>query len=135
VQSELAKGSTPSGDLIPWTLSQQYNDSEFPRLSGARIVRVATNPDVQGMGYGSRALELIGQFFSGELSQFQASGDGIVKEPSEKESSLLIPLRDRPAERLHWLGSSFGLTSGLHKFWKRQKYVFCSILLPSFLVF
>jgi N-acetyltransferase 10 len=28
-------------------------------LSGARVVRIATHPDYQRMGYGSRALELL----------------------------------------------------------------------------
>lgn len=121
VHSELARGSTPSGDLIPWTLSQQYNDGEFPRLSGARIVRIATNPDAQGMGYGSRALELLTEFFSGE-----GSGGGMVGE-SDSDTSLLVPLRDKRAERLHWLGSSFGLTNSLHKFWKRQKFELCYV--------
>ncbi len=125
VHSELARGSTPSGDLIPWTLSQQYNDSEFPRLSGARVVRIATNPDAQGMGYGSRALELLSEFFSGEASTLESEGE-IIRE-SENDSSLLVPLREKRAERLHWLGSSFGLTNGLHKFWKRQKYEVCYV--------
>lgn len=124
VHSELARGSTPSGDLIPWTLSQQYNDSEFPRLSGARVVRIATNPDAQGMGYGSRALELLSEFFSGESSGLEAEGE-IVGE--SESGSLLVPLRDKRAERLHWLGSSFGLTNGLHKFWKRRKYEVCYV--------
>lgn len=48
VQSELAKGNKASGDLIPWTISQQFNDSEFATLSGARVVRIATHP---GMYY------------------------------------------------------------------------------------
>ena len=125
VNSELAKGSTPSGDLIPWTLSQQYNDTEFPRLSGARIVRIATHPDVTGMGYGSRAMELLASYFSGELSAVQAPAGDIVSE--KKESSLLLPIQDRPAERLHWLGSSFGITAPLHKFWKRQKFEVCYV--------
>ena len=118
-----SSGSTPSGDLITWTLSQQYNDSEFPRLSRARVVRIATNPDAQGMGYGSRALDLLSEFFSGESSGLEAE-EGV----GESESgSLLVPLRDKRAERLHWLGSSFGLTNGLHKFWKRRKYEVCYV--------
>ena len=32
------------GDMIPWTISQQFNDNEFATLSGARIVRIATHP-------------------------------------------------------------------------------------------
>jgi tRNA(Met) C34 N-acetyltransferase TmcA len=27
------------GDLIPWTMAQQFQDDNFPQLSGARIVR------------------------------------------------------------------------------------------------
>ena len=45
----------------------------------------------------------------------------------KKESSLLLPIQDRPAERLHWLGSSFGITGSLHKFWKRQKFQVCYV--------
>ncbi|KAG5186846.1 GNAT acetyltransferase 2-domain-containing protein [Tribonema minus] len=63
VQAALAKGQRSSGDLIPWTLSQQFQDTEFAGLSGARIVRVATHPDVQGMGYGARAMQLMLQYF------------------------------------------------------------------------
>lgn len=44
VQAELAKNNKASGDMIPWTLSQQYNDTEFASLSGVRIVRIATHP-------------------------------------------------------------------------------------------
>jgi N-acetyltransferase 10 len=44
IQSEILKGNKASGDLIPWTISQQFNDSEFATLSGARIVRIATHP-------------------------------------------------------------------------------------------
>ena len=40
--------------MIPWTVSTQYNDSEFATLSGARIVRIATHPDVQKMGCGEK---------------------------------------------------------------------------------
>ena len=44
IQSEMLTGNKASGDLIPWTLSQQFNDTEFATLSGARIVRIATHP-------------------------------------------------------------------------------------------
>ena len=54
----LARGEAPSGDLIPWTVAQQFQDDEFAQLSGARIVRIATHPDVTKMGYGTRAVEL-----------------------------------------------------------------------------
>lgn len=44
-----SRGQRASGDLIPWTVGQQYQDADFPRLSGARIVRIATHPDYQGV--------------------------------------------------------------------------------------
>jgi N-acetyltransferase 10 len=43
----LSRGKRASGDLIPWTMAQQYQDHDFPMLSGARIVRIATHPDYQ----------------------------------------------------------------------------------------
>lgn len=50
VLNSLHRGQRASGDLIPWTISQQFQDDKFPQLSGARIVRIATHPDFQGVG-------------------------------------------------------------------------------------
>ena len=47
VQSSLAQGHKASGDMIPWTVCQQFQDTQFAELSGARIVRIATHPDAQ----------------------------------------------------------------------------------------
>jgi len=49
VMKSLSRGKRSSGDLIPWTLSQQFVDHEFAGLSGARIVRIATHPEYQGV--------------------------------------------------------------------------------------
>ena len=38
---------------------------------------------------------------------------------------LLIPLSERPAERLDWIGVSFGLTSQLYNFWSRKEFKLC----------
>jgi len=40
----------PSGDLISWCISEQFQEESFASLLGIRIVRIATNPQVQGMG-------------------------------------------------------------------------------------
>merc|ERR1719230_2060083 len=61
VQASLRKGLRPSGDLIPWTLSQQFLHDSFGQLSGARIVRVATHPAAQRKGYASEALRQLVQ--------------------------------------------------------------------------
>ena len=49
IMNSLSRGKRESGDLIPWTISQQFNDHEFAGLSGGRIVRIATHPDFQGV--------------------------------------------------------------------------------------
>ncbi|KAJ1966346.1 N-acetyltransferase 10 [Dipsacomyces acuminosporus] len=37
--------------------------------------------------------------------------------------ALFLKLAEKKPTRLHWLGVSYGLTSSLHKFWKRAGYV------------
>ena len=40
----LSDGHQPFGDQIPWKFCEQFQDTVFPTLSGARIVRIATHP-------------------------------------------------------------------------------------------
>jgi N-acetyltransferase 10 len=77
-KTSMSRGQRASGDLIPWTLSQQFQDSEFAILSGARIIRVATHPDVQKMGYGTRAVKLLIDYYGGKV----AMGPNISTVPS-----------------------------------------------------
>jgi N-acetyltransferase 10 len=60
----------PSGDLIPWTISEQFQDDSFASLNGVRIIRIATHPNAQNKGYGSRALELMIKYYEGLLTDF-----------------------------------------------------------------
>ena len=144
VLSSLSRGQRAGGDLIPWLVSQQFQDEEFAGLSGARIVRIATNPEYTNMGYGSRALVLLTDFYEGKFANLAES------EPTEAESMVRVtdaelesstlqsdnvkvrdinsmpPLFSRLSERrpqaLDYLGVSFGLTPPLHKFWKRASF-------------
>ncbi|KAG5508255.1 hypothetical protein JKF63_05511 [Porcisia hertigi] len=68
VKSHLSHGLRPSGDLIPYTLSQYYLEEGFAKLAGLRVVRIATNPALPRAGYGSRALSLLHQYYSGSIS-------------------------------------------------------------------
>lgn len=144
VLSSLSRGQRAGGDLIPWLVSQQFQDEEFAGLSGARIVRIATNPEYINMGYGSRALTLLIDFYEGKFANLSESepteADSIVRvTDAELESSTLQsdnvkvrdinsmpPLFSRLSERrpqaLDYLGVSFGLTPPLHKFWKRAAF-------------
>jgi len=45
IRDNLKRGLRPSGDLIPWTVSEQFQDQSFASLSGIRIVRIATHPN------------------------------------------------------------------------------------------
>lgn len=66
-RTQLSRGQRASGDLIPWTISQQFQDTEFATLSGARVVRLATHPDLQGMGYGTKAIKSLINYYAGKM--------------------------------------------------------------------
>ncbi|KAF2626954.1 N-acetyltransferas-like protein [Macroventuria anomochaeta] len=145
VLSSLSRGQRAGGDLIPWIVSQQFQDENFASLSGARVVRIATNPDYVNMGYGSRALSLLVDFYDGKLASLSESAPSEIetmKRVTEsdlesatlqtdtikvREASEMPPLFARlpelAAPKLDYVGVSYGLTSQLHKFWKRQSFV------------
>ncbi|MCJ1228409.1 killer toxin resistant protein [Toensbergia leucococca] len=144
VLNSLSRGQRAGGDLIPWLVSQQFQDEEFAGLSGARVVRIATNPEYVSMGYGSRALKLLTDFYEGkftdlsEIDSIQVEEIVRVTDAELEESTLLsdnVKVRDiqsmpplfsklsecRP-QPLEYLGVSFGLTASLHRFWKRASF-------------
>lgn len=145
VRNSLSRGHRAGGDLIPWLVSQQFQDEEFAGLSGARIVRIATNPEYMGMGYGARALELLEEYFEGkftDLSENAPKKDFSITRVTDKELEkaslrtdvlktrdpksmppLLLKLSEKPPHFLHYLGVSYGLTPQLNKFWKKAGYV------------
>ncbi|CAL8359457.1 unnamed protein product [Lota lota] len=139
ILNSLSRGKKAAGDLIPWTVSEQFQDPEFGSLSGARIVRIAVNPDYQGMGYGSRALQLLQMYYEGRFPTMDENGHvgnseittvgseavSLLEEvltPRKELPPLLLKLSERRAERLHYLGVSYGLTTQLLRFWKRAGY-------------
>jgi N-acetyltransferase 10 len=138
-----ATGKTDNGDLIPWIISQQYQDPKFGQLNGARVVRIATHPNYQAMGYGSRALELLKDFYAGKFEDeaavaaaeramengdeeaAAAGGGGLLQEvikPRRLKQPLLSSLSERRAETLDYLGVSFGVTDQLYRFWHRSGF-------------
>ncbi|PIO16629.1 hypothetical protein AB205_0133470, partial [Aquarana catesbeiana] len=132
VMSSLSRGKKASGDLIPWTVSEQFQDPDFSSLSGGRVVRIAVHPDYQGMGYGSKALQLLQMYYEG---QFTCLEENVINKPQDITSisseavslleemvtprknlpPLLLRLSERPAEKLDYLGVSYGLTPQLLK--------------------
>jgi N-acetyltransferase 10 len=144
ILNSLSRGQQPSGDLIPWLVSQQFQDDEFASLSGARVVRIATNPDYMSMGYGTKALQLLVEYYEGKFADLSEDGSSSLQRSIPKvtdaelaEASLFddIKVRDmnelpplfaklseRRAEKLDYVGVSYGLTQPLHKFWKRASF-------------
>ena len=147
--ASLAAGQRGGGDLIPWVVSQQFQDTEFASLSGGRVVRIATNPDYVGMGYGARAMDQLARFFKGEFTPlhegtelFKADfelnesrvsdsdlGDGNLaaeelrtRDPRSMPP-LLMRLSEMQPEPLDYLGVSYGMTQSLFRFWKRQQFL------------
>ncbi|KAH3901377.1 ribosome biosynthesis protein KRE33 SCDLUD_002869 [Saccharomycodes ludwigii] len=145
VRNSLSRGQRAGGDLIPWLISQQFQDEDFASLSGARVVRIATNPEYASMGYGSRAIELLGDYFEGKftdlnehnktknydinrVNDYDLSRTNLLKEDVKLRDAstlppLLLKLSEQPPHFLHYLGVSYGLTNSLHKFWKRNRFV------------
>ncbi|EJD45688.1 DUF699-domain-containing protein [Auricularia subglabra TFB-10046 SS5] len=139
----LSRGMRGGGDMIPWIISQQFQETKFGLLSGARVVRIAVHPDYTSMGYGARALDCLNSFYSGEylnldevarvdklsksLAQEAVNASLLQEDIGIRSATRMPPLLQRLTERkpesLDYLGVSYGLTPQLLRFWKRAKYV------------
>lgn len=143
VLNSLHRGQREAGDMIPWTMSQQFQDADFATLSGARIVRIAVHPHHAREGYGTRALQCLRSFYAGELfdadaaatradgqrnaESFESFRDDAAAEVKLRDANrmpaLLQRLSEHRPEQLDWMGVSYGLTPSLFKFWKQSGYV------------
>lgn len=95
------------------------------------------------MGYGKRALKLLKKYYEGQfvsLNDEQAAGEeestletvddgnlsGLLNEvirPRKQVPTLLKRLHERRPENIDYIGTSYGLTGDLLKFWKRHAFV------------
>lgn len=125
VVSTLSRGSRASGDMIPWLVSQQFQDNDFPALLGARVVRIATHSSCMSKGYGVRALEQLQTHFSssGDIQLQQPATDNFKVDPGEP--TLLTDISNKTSPGLNYLGVSYGLTPQLNRFWKKAGFAPC----------
>ncbi|KRX01052.1 hypothetical protein PPERSA_00800 [Pseudocohnilembus persalinus] len=132
ISQQSDRGFKPQGDLIPWIISEQFQDKEFPQLSGARIVRIATHPSATKMGYGTKAIEQLKNFFQGklvdlgenveELEQFNISKYSSTSDEKIKMKPILKKLTEIQPPKLDYLGVSFGLSRPLFHFWQKGQF-------------
>ncbi|KAH3764049.1 N-acetyltransferase 10 [Pelomyxa schiedti] len=125
------------GDLIPWTLSQQFQDNEFPSLSGARVVRIAAHPDYNRMGYASYALQELLKYYQGDIALADELVADSVAPTTEAEKKyalkselqprknlppLLLQLSQRRAEALNYVGVAYGISPEVCNFWIKNGF-------------
>lgn len=143
VLNALGRGKREGGDMLPWLISQQFQDPEFASLSGARIVRIATVPEYSKMGYGSQALNLLTEFYEGKFANLDEEGyiaDEIERRVTDEELEsgsltdeltyrqpksmppLLLAMKQKRPELLDYMGVSYGLTDPLHRFWRKSGF-------------
>ncbi|KAK4432801.1 RNA cytidine acetyltransferase 2 [Sesamum alatum] len=84
-------------------------------------------------GYGSAALDLLTRYYEGQLTDLMTEEDNETKENLKLPGNvtqaaakdlppLLIHLRDRSPEKIHYIGASFGLTMDLFRFWRKHNF-------------
>ncbi|KAL2458280.1 hypothetical protein Fot_55757 [Forsythia ovata] len=116
----LSRGRESHGDQIRTKFCKEFKDTTFPTLSGVRVVRIAVHPSALGLGYGSAALQELTRYYEGQLTHISETDSETYNEDEEKD--LLINVRYRPPEKIHYIGAFFGLSLGLFRFWKKQEF-------------
>ncbi|KAF9079626.1 hypothetical protein BGX23_003571 [Mortierella sp. AD031] len=113
VLNSLSRGVRAAGDLIPWLISQQFQDDDFASLESSML----SEDDDEKPEYNMARVD------DSELEGASLMTDDIKIRDPKKMPPLLLKLSEKKAEKLHWLGVSFGLTAPLHKFWSKSGYV------------
>ena len=139
IDQNMQRGIKPAGDLVPWSLSEQFLDQSLFNIMGARVIRIASHPGAARMGYGSRAMDLMRQFFKNELGGLNAkvtwssfcssevntiSGETLDSQiqPKRQLPSLLKNVTDICPPDVNYLSVSYGLTKELFKFWDKNHF-------------
>jgi N-acetyltransferase 10 len=78
------------------------------------------------MGYGSRALELLSQYYEGKFVKINDDDSDVKDDDDNKKKKKLKPLlsklEDVKPTFIYYLGTSFGLTKNLFNFWNKNGY-------------
>ncbi|MCC6049421.1 MAG: tRNA(Met) cytidine acetyltransferase TmcA [Thermofilum sp.] len=126
---QCSKGAWIMGNIIPDRVIKHYKLVDFGNLKGLRIVRIATHPDLWGMGLGSRALREVEREAASQGYDWVGAGFGVTLEllnfwvkngyvpihlspernPVSGEYSALVvkPLNERAAEFVKTIAVEF----------------------------
>lgn len=131
------RGIKPSGDLIPWTFSEQYLNKSIFDCLGVRVVRIATHKNSKRLGYGTRALGLLEDFFRGKMNvegsvpfleflnfNSERAFEGIDSKvkPKKKLLPLLKKIEEIEPPKISYLSVAFGLSKNLFRYWKKNNF-------------
>jgi len=94
---KMSTGYKPKGQIIPDMVLKHHWNLSFPKTKGLRIVRIATHPDVMGMGIGTFALEELLKWAKRNGYHWVGSGFGVSPELlSFWEKSGFVPIHITP---------------------------------------
>mmetsp|Transcript_13668 Transcript_13668/g.30678 ORF Transcript_13668/g.30678 Transcript_13668/m.30678 type:complete len:691 (+) Transcript_13668:39-2111(+) len=106
-----------SGDLVPWIISKNFLDTSFSELSGIRIIRIATHPDVNNIGYGTKSITSLFDFCKFNKNSKKKMKqkkiiqiDKPLKKTDPKTSPFLIDIENRLPPDLDYIAVSFLLS-------------------------
>lgn len=85
--------------------------ADFPSLSGARIVRIAVHPEMARAGYGSRAVELLKRYYSGQLAGLDDDLDSEADEGRDGSGG------GRKKNGTNGVEGAAGCEQGMHGIW------------------
>lgn len=126
-------GINQHGDLQEcfnkWT-SPSEKSEDFLSVQGLHIVDVVTYPSYRKMGYGSRTLQLLQDFYEGKCVSLDDTPH-IYSCKSKKFSTdnalswppLLLQLTEVEPEKVDYILVSYYLTADLLRFWKKVEFV------------
>ncbi|MHA1386145.1 MAG: GNAT family N-acetyltransferase [Candidatus Helarchaeota archaeon] len=76
----MLKGKQVPGNLIPWIAVTHFRHGEFANLKGARIVRIATHPELYQKGLGSVILNQIEEYYKNNKFDWIGTSFGLSKD-------------------------------------------------------
>jgi N-acetyltransferase 10 len=127
-KKSISDGILPKGNFMPRILTCQFQDSIFTQLSLARVVRIAVHPELSRLGYGTRVVELLKKYYSGNSkknleNEYSNSIDKKETTNSKDNSSLLLStLSENSKIYVNYIGVSFCLKQDLFNLWQRNGY-------------